>query len=110
MVPAPVDFAFWPYRFPGRTGRFRAPHGMAFFVALLLSAPLAAVSQASIPASAEPAPAAASSPGESGPIALVPLDNNPESAAKVTGAIEVSSGKAVIGKSGTITSGTKTTE
>jgi hypothetical protein len=59
------------------------------------------------------APAAAPSPvpnATAEPIAFVPLDNNPDSAAKVSGAIEVSSGKAVIAKSGTVTSGNKTTE
>ena len=45
------------------------------------------------------------------PIAIVPLDNtNPDAAAKVTGALEVSQGKAVIGASGTVTSGNQTTE
>ena len=45
------------------------------------------------------------------PIAIVPLDNkNPDAAAKVTGALEVSQNKAVIGASGTITSGNQTTE
>ncbi|HEY3624652.1 MAG TPA: hypothetical protein VGL00_00155 [Terracidiphilus sp.] len=62
----------------------------------------------SSPPSGVSAAPAASPPG---PIALVPLDNNhPDSAAKVTGAIEVFSGKAVIAKSGTVTSGIKTTE
>lgn len=64
------------------------------------------------PAAAAPvAPAGSPSPAAGpvdspGPIAFVPLDNNPE----VKGAIEVSSGKAVIGKSGTVTSGSKTTQ
>ncbi|HUD75787.1 MAG TPA: hypothetical protein VMQ76_12005 [Terracidiphilus sp.] len=41
----------------------------------------------------------------------MPLDNtNPDAAAKVTGALEVSQGKAVIGASGTVTSGNQTTE
>ncbi|MGA7830487.1 MAG: hypothetical protein WCA21_05970 [Terracidiphilus sp.] len=47
----------------------------------------------------------------SGPIAIVPLDSeNPESAASVTGAMEVTQGKAMIGVSGTVTSGRRTTE
>jgi hypothetical protein len=46
-----------------------------------------------------------------GPIAIVPIDaKNPEAAAKVTGALEVSAGKAVIAASGTITSGSQTTQ
>jgi hypothetical protein len=45
------------------------------------------------------------------PIAIVPLDTkNPDAAAKVTGGLEVSRGKAVIGASGTVTSGNQTTE
>jgi hypothetical protein len=56
----------------------------------------------------QPAPAAQA---ESGPIAIVPLDSkNPDLAAKVTGALEVSQGKAVIAASGSITSGSETTQ
>ncbi len=48
---------------------------------------------------------------QTGPIAIVPLENkNPDAAAKVTGALEVSQGKAVIGASGTVTAGSQTTE
>ncbi|MGA2650081.1 MAG: hypothetical protein ABSF28_06150 [Terracidiphilus sp.] len=51
------------------------------------------------------APAAAA-----GPIAIVPLDaKNPDSAATVTGALEVSRGRALIGANGTVTSGAATT-
>jgi hypothetical protein len=47
----------------------------------------------------------------SGPIAIVPLESkNPDAAAKVTGALEVSQGKAVIGASGSVTAGGQTTE
>jgi hypothetical protein len=47
----------------------------------------------------------------SGPIAIVLIDNkNPDAAAKVIGTLEVSQGKAIIGASGTITSGSQTTE
>ena len=60
-------------------------------------------------APASPAPATESAP--IAPIAIVPLDNkNPDAAAKVTGALEVSQGKAIIGASGTVTSGSQTTE
>jgi hypothetical protein len=49
--------------------------------------------------------------GEHGPIAIVPLENGKSgTGATVTGALEVSGGKAVIVASGTVTSGTKTTE
>ena len=48
---------------------------------------------------------------ESGPIAIVPLDsNNPDAKATVTGALEVSQGRAVIAASGTVTSGSETTQ
>jgi len=44
-------------------------------------------------------------------IAIVSLDSkNPDAEAKVTGALEVSSGKAIIVASGTVTSGSQTTE
>lgn len=46
-----------------------------------------------------------------GPIAIVPLDSkNPDQAATVTGALEVSQGKAIIVASGSITSGSETTQ
>jgi hypothetical protein len=46
-----------------------------------------------------------------GPIAIVPIDTkNPDAAAKVTGALEVSQGKAIIAANGTVTSGNQTTE
>jgi hypothetical protein len=48
---------------------------------------------------------------EAGPIAIVPLDSNhPDRAATVTGALEVSQGRAVIAASGTVTSGSETTQ
>jgi len=48
---------------------------------------------------------------DSGPIAIVPLDSkNPDSGATVTGALEVSAGKAVIVASGAVTSGSETTQ
>jgi hypothetical protein len=75
-------------------------------IRLLLTGALAAVPMLcaqTLPLS--PAPAV-----EAGPIAIVPLDSkNPDSAAVVTGALEVTQGKAVIAASGSITSGTETT-
>jgi len=48
---------------------------------------------------------------DAAPIAIVSLDSkNPDAAASVTGALEVSQGKAIIAASGTITSGAETTE
>jgi hypothetical protein len=45
------------------------------------------------------------------PIAIVPLDAaHPDAAAKVTGALEVTSNKAIIAASGSVTSGAETTE
>jgi len=45
------------------------------------------------------------------PLAIVPLDSkNPDHAAKVTGALEVSQGRAIIAASGTVTSGSATTQ
>jgi hypothetical protein len=55
--------------------------------------------------------AAATEAGPVTPIAIVSLDSkNPDAAAKVIGALEVSQGRAVIVASGTITSGNQTTE
>jgi hypothetical protein len=48
---------------------------------------------------------------QAAPIAIVPLnDKNPDDAATVTGALEVTAGKAIIAASGTVTSGSQTTE
>ena len=57
------------------------------------------------------APEAAGTPADLGtPIAIVPIDAAaPDQAATVTGALQVSQGKAIIGASGTVTSGSKTT-
>lgn len=53
----------------------------------------------------------AAQPLESGPIAIVPIDSkNPDAAAAVTGALEVTANKAIIAASGAITSGNRTTE
>lgn len=58
-------------------------------------------------AAAPPANATASS---STPLAIVPVNSdNPEDAAIVTGALEVTAGKAMIAASGSVTSGTRTT-
>jgi hypothetical protein len=63
------------------------------------------------PPAAEPAPASQLEPFSSGPIAIVPIDsNNPDQAATVTGALEVTAGRAMIAASGSVTSGSRTTE
>jgi len=58
--------------------------------------------------------AQAPNPSIAAPIAIVPLQSadaaHPDSAAKVTGALEVSAGKAVIATSGAVSSGSRTTE
>jgi hypothetical protein len=60
---------------------------------------------------AQDAPQAAPAAALSSPIAIVPIDSkNPDAAARVTGALEVSQGKAIIAASGTVTSGTETTQ
>ena len=81
--------------------------GFLILAAALAAAQLAAQS----PPAAGTAPATPSSSVFSGPIAIVPLDDKtPGSGAKVTGALEVTSGKAIIAASGAVTSGSGTTE
>ena len=63
---------------------------------------------------ASPAAFAQSPAVQNGPLAIVALESadskNPDAAAKVTGALEVSQGKAIIVASGTVASGSRTTE
>jgi hypothetical protein len=74
---------------------------------LLLTAPILHAQTAPAP---QPA-ATRAAVTDAAPIAIVLLDTkNPDAAAKVTGALEVSQGRAVIVASGTITSGSQTTE
>lgn len=48
---------------------------------------------------------------EGAPLAIVPVDSsNPDEAAVVTGALEVKAGKAIIAASGSVTSGSRTTD
>ena len=62
-------------------------------------------------ANAAPAVQSQGADAAAGPIAIVPLDaKNPDAAATVTGALEVSRGRAAIAASGTVTSGTTTTQ
>ena len=58
-------------------------------------------------------PSAPSTPASysAGPIAIVPIDSrDPGTAASVTGALEVTNGKAMIAAEGSVTSGSRTTE
>ena len=76
--------------------------GILSIAAVLAAAPLLC---AQAPAAPQPPAAGA------GPIAIVPLDSkNPDRAATITGALEVSQGKAIIVASGAVTSGAETTE
>ncbi len=60
---------------------------------------------------AQDAPVAPAAVAAGGPIAIVPLDSKAAgSAALVTGALEVSQGRAVIAASGSVTSGAETTQ
>lgn len=84
-------------------------HSLILFSAFSLASVFAVPLPAQTPAAATPsAPVIADSPG---PIAIVPIDDKtPASGATVTGALEVAGGKAIIAASGTITSGSATTE
>ncbi|MGB6723721.1 MAG: hypothetical protein WBE72_23175, partial [Terracidiphilus sp.] len=80
---------------------------------ILIADCVLALAAAAVPAQtpSTPPPAVPAEPGSAGPIANVPLDTGePGSAATVTGALEVSGGKAMIASSGSITSGSSTTE
>jgi hypothetical protein len=69
-----------------------------------------ACTHAQEPSAATLAPDAAAAIAPS-PIAIIPIDaSDPDKAAVVTGALEVTAGRAMIGTSGTVTSGAQTTE
>src|SRR5215472_1946481 len=113
MIATAVGYVFCPDRIVHLSGRMRLALAVIPVAGLFLGGRgiSSAQTQDAPPVAAAPAvpagsPSAPATPADtSGPIAFVPLDNNPD----VKGAIEVSSGKAVIGKSGTVTSGSKTT-
>jgi hypothetical protein len=67
--------------------------------------PQPATTQQTAPAQTAPAPAQTTS--SAGPIAIIPIDNK---GATVTGALEVTAGRAMIASSGTVTAGKETTE
>ncbi len=85
---------------------------LALLLVAALTVPLPAQTPTTIPstpATASPSTAAPATP--TGPIAIVPIDDRtPGSGATVTGALEVTGGKAIIAASGAITSGAATTE
>ena len=91
-----------PHPFPRLLRKWVGIRCHYFLAGSIVLAPLLT---AQAPSPIQTAPALAS------PIAIVPLDyKHPDAAAKVTGALEVSQGKAIIVASGTITSGSQTTE
>jgi hypothetical protein len=60
---------------------------------------------------AQTAPSSAPASPQASPIAIISIDSNSSDAgAKVTGALEVAAGKAIIAASGTVTSGSQTAE
>jgi hypothetical protein len=82
---------------------------------LVCLAARAGVAQAAPAPATQPAPSAqtdsAGAGGGADPIAIVPIDaNDPDGAATVTGALEVTGGKAEIAAGGSITSGARTAE
>jgi len=87
---------------------FQQPVKPVFFFARVC---LLFIAVAAAPLLSAQAPAAQPAAAPGGPIAIIALDNkNPDSAATVTGALEVSGGRAIIAASGSVTSGTQTTE
>jgi len=76
---------------------------------MLLCAAQAVWAQAAPAAEPQPAPLPAAV--QAGPIAIVPIDASAgDQAATVSGALEVAGGRAIIAASGSVTSGSKTTE
>jgi hypothetical protein len=94
----------------GAESRLMARTLSAVALALVVrSAPAQTVQPASAPPAAQSAPASGDSPALD-PLAIVPIDaSDAGGAATVTGALEVSGGKAKIGAGGTITAGSRTT-
>jgi hypothetical protein len=94
-----------------RRTRRTSPVLRAIFARILtLTAALFIAPMLSAQTPPEDAPQAQAPSPDVHPIAIVPLDSkNPDQAAKVTGALEVSRGAAIIVGSGSITSGDKTT-
>jgi len=97
--------------------------GMLLLAATLLAAPtlcsqtppaVQAPEATSAPTATQTPAATQTAATEAGPIAIIPLtpldSKNPDAAAKVTGALEVSQNKAIIVASGAVASGTETTQ
>jgi hypothetical protein len=98
MLATLVDSALRSFRVDLKT---RRAGWVPVFVVLLMGA-MAAAQEPAAPGSTETPP---------GPIAIVPIDtSSADQAATVTGALQVTQGKAIIAASGTVTSGSKTTE
>ncbi len=88
------------------------PQAILRLPSLLLCAGLIALAMPQLIAqSGGASPASAATASVAGPIAIVPIDGTSSgSGATVTGALEVTSGKAIIAATGTVTSGTATTD
>ena len=95
-----------PFKPPG----LRSPERISAVCMALVSLLFAGLATAPLLNAQAPIEPQSATP-QGGPIAIVTLDNkNPETAASVTGALQVSAGKAIIGASGTVTSGSRTTD
>ena len=91
--------------------KLRAGWSWMGVAALGLSAAMSAQAPAAQVPAAQTSGANPVAASEGGPIAIVPFDSrNPDAAAKVTGSMEVSEGKALIASSGEVTSGSRTTD
>jgi hypothetical protein len=81
--------------------------GWVIFATCLLSLAVLSAAQARTPVTVQTQPAV--QPVSGSPIAIVPIDSKSDQAATVTGALEVTGGKAIIAASGSIASGSRTT-
>jgi hypothetical protein len=89
---------------------FKSPENFSSVRLAVLCLQLAAFATAPLISAQTPTEPQAVAP-QAGPIAIVSLNNkNPEAAASVTGALDISAGKAIIAASGSVTSGSQTTE
>jgi hypothetical protein len=115
MIGRPVGFAFCPFRHFDGNRRSAFKFATAWLFVFGIAAPVLVRSQ--VPdlgtgvSTASPTPTMdaatpAGSIAAAAPIAIVPID----ASGTVTGALRVADGKAIIATSGTVTSGTKTTE
>lgn len=107
MIATAVGFAFYSNRVSVAIRRAHIAPWILSLAVLICCGARIAFPQVNAPST----PATAGSPPEpAGPIAIVPIDASaPDQAATVTGAMSVTQGKALIATSGTVTSGSITT-